>query len=118
MEKNHSTTLLTWGILLVGANLRLPITMIPPLLPTIERTLGLPASMAGMLTTIPLLMFALASPLIAKMGNRRGNEWSLLIALIILLLGSLLRIDQTWLYRCANIRRNACSSQCGKSVWR
>ena len=67
MEKNHSTTLLTWGILLVGANLRLPITMIPPLLPTIERTLGLPASMAGMLTTIPLLMFALASPLIAKM---------------------------------------------------
>ena len=92
MEKNHSTTLLTWGILLVGANLRLPITMIPPLLPTIERTLGLPASMAGMLTTIPLLMFALASPLIAKMGNRRGNEWSLLIALIILLLGSLLRI--------------------------
>lgn len=92
MEKNQSTTLLTWGILLVGANLRLPITMIPPLLPTIERTLGLPASMAGMLTTIPLLMFALASPLIAKMGNRRGNEWSLLIALIILLLGSLLRI--------------------------
>lgn len=55
MEKNHSTTLLTWGILLVGANLRLPITMIPPLLPTIERTLGLPASMAGMLTTVSLI---------------------------------------------------------------
>ncbi|WFB41937.1 MFS transporter [Lacticaseibacillus huelsenbergensis] len=92
MEKHHSTTLLTWGILLVGANLRLPITMIPPLLPTIEHTLGLPASMAGLLTTIPLLMFALASPVIAKMGNRRGNEWSLLVALVILLLGSLLRI--------------------------
>lgn len=93
MKKNHtSTAWLTWGIMLVGANLRLPITMIPPLLPTIKQTLGLPASMAGMLTTIPLLMFALASPLIAKMGNRRGNEWSLLVALVILLAGSLLRI--------------------------
>ena len=49
-EKNHtSTAWLTWGIMLVGANLRLPITMIPPLLPTIKQTLGLPASMAGML---------------------------------------------------------------------
>ncbi|EPC81765.1 cyanate permease, partial [Lacticaseibacillus paracasei subsp. paracasei Lpp126] len=41
MKKNHtSTAWLTWGIMLVGANLRLPITMIPPLLPTIKQTLG------------------------------------------------------------------------------
>ncbi len=90
--RTHRTALLTLGIFLIGANLRLPITMIPPLLPELKQTLSLSPNVAGLLTTIPLLMFAIISPLIAKLGNTKGNEWSLLIAAFILMVGSYLRI--------------------------
>ncbi|WP_127849082.1 MFS transporter [Lacticaseibacillus hulanensis] len=92
MGKKRSTWLIICGILLVGANLRLPITMIPPLMSSLESQIGLPASLSGMLTTIPLLMFALVSPIIGRLGSRRGNEGVLLIALVVLAAGSYLRV--------------------------
>ncbi|WP_057738515.1 MFS transporter [Liquorilactobacillus uvarum] len=87
----HHFSLVTLGIFLIGANLRLPITMIPPLLPELKETLGLSPNTAGFLTTIPLLMFAVLSPLIAKLGNTKGNEWSLLATSFLLMIGSYLR---------------------------
>lgn len=92
LNRPRRVALLTLGIFLIGANLRLPITMIPPLLPELKQTLNLSTNFAGLLTTIPLLMFAIISPLIAKLGNQKGNEWSLLLAAFVLMLGSYLRI--------------------------
>lgn len=87
------------GILLIAANLRLPITMIPPILPWLQSQLGFATSMSGLLTTIPLIMFALLSPVIAQWSRRWGNLRVLLVSLIILTIGCYLRsLTQTgWL---------------------
>lgn len=50
------------GILLIAANLRGPITAMPPLLAQIQADFGLGTTAAGALTTLPLLAFALLSP--------------------------------------------------------
>jgi len=80
------------SMMLVAANLRLPITIIPPLLSTIEKNLGIPKSLAGMITSIPLITFAILSPLIVKFSKKLGNELTIFIFFIILILGSFLRI--------------------------
>jgi len=80
------------SMMLVAANLRLPITIIPPLLSTIENNLGIPKSLAGMITSIPLITFAIFSPLIVKFSKKLGNELTIFIFFIILILGSFLRI--------------------------
>ncbi|PWG00140.1 CynX/NimT family MFS transporter [Levilactobacillus bambusae] len=91
---------LTLGLIMVAANMRLPITMMPGLLPMLKRSLGMPSSMAGLLTTIPLLTFAVVSPLLARLGRRYGNEFIIYVTLIILALGSYLRIipSMAWLF--------------------
>ncbi|MDF7672997.1 MFS transporter [Lactobacillus sp. ESL0701] len=80
------------GILLIAANLRLPITMIPPILPWLHSEIGLASSMSGWLTTIPLIMFALLSPIIAHLGIKKGNAKVLFFTLLILAIGGYLRV--------------------------
>lgn len=92
MRKTRYSFLIVLGILLVGANLRLPISMLPPMLPELKQAVGLQPAMAGLLTTIPLVMFALISPVMGHLGAQRSNERVLLGALIILAAGSYLRI--------------------------
>jgi MFS transporter, CP family, cyanate transporter len=80
------------GILFIAANLRLPITMMPPLVPWLKNNLGLSTSMSGLLTTIPLIVFALLSPTIANLGIKKGNAQVLLGTLVTLVVGCYLRI--------------------------
>jgi len=54
--------------------------------------LGIPKSLAGMITSIPLITFAILSPLIVKFSKKLGNELTIFIFFIILILGSFLRI--------------------------
>lgn len=97
MEENvhQHSQYLTLGMMLAAANMRLPITMMPGLISSLRRTLGLPSSMAGLLTTIPLLTFAVMSPLIARWGRRYGNELTIYVMLMILAAGSYLRVIPT-----------------------
>ena len=87
----HSPLLLL-SIVFVAANMRLPITLMPPLLDTIKQTFHIPTALSGLLTTIPLLTFAIMSPFIAKLGKRFGNEVIIYILLIVLAIGSAVRI--------------------------
>lgn len=80
------------AIFLLSMNMRLPIAALPPILPQIIRASGLPTSLAGIITTIPLLLFALGSPLIAKCAARFGRELTVVFFFALLSLGSLLRI--------------------------
>lgn len=96
MQKRYRWLLL--GIILVGTCLRMPITAIPALLDTIQRSLQLPASLLGSLTTIPLLCFALLSPFAPQLARRWGNELTIFIALVFLMFGDFLRgFSATWL---------------------
>ncbi len=82
-------------MMLIAANLRLPITIIPPLLPSIERALNLPSSMAGLITSIPLMTFAIFSPIIVKLAQRWGNERTVFALFLLLIVGTYLRIIPT-----------------------
>lgn len=79
-------------LLLTAANLRTPITATGPILENIRLSFGLSASAAGVINFLPLLMFALLAPPAAWSGNRFGLERSLWGSLLLIVLGSLLRI--------------------------
>lgn len=83
--------LLLVGILLVATNLRAPITGLAPLLSMIQDTFALGTARAGLLTTLPLLAFALVSPLAPWLARRVGLERALFGALALIAAGIVLR---------------------------
>ena len=93
-----ASTILVIGIILIAANLRAPIAGIGPVLDQMIDSLHLSQSQAGMLTTLPLLAFAIASPLATALAKKQGIEISLFIALIMIALGLFSRIiDSTFM---------------------
>ncbi|PSL05824.1 CynX/NimT family MFS transporter [Cecembia rubra] len=84
--------LLFTGILLVSFNLRPSITAIGPLIPMIREDLGLSNGWVGFLTTLPLLTFATFSLFAASIGKYFGNAKAILYALLLLLIGSVVRV--------------------------
>jgi len=79
------------GILLIAANLRAPVTGVAPLLDLLRDHFHLSAGAAGLLTTLPLLGFALMSPAAARLGQRHGLGQTLFVAMLVLFTGILLR---------------------------
>ncbi|OBW99860.1 MFS transporter [Gallibacterium genomosp. 1] len=90
--KQRNTTFLILGIMMIGVVLRMPFTAIPPILHEIATEFSIPISQLGILTTLPLIMFALVSPFAAKLGQRFGLEKLFAMALVLMLIGSTLRI--------------------------
>lgn len=83
--------LLIAGILLIATSLRVTFTGAAPLLDAIRTDYALTTAQTGLLTTLPLLAFALISPLAASLARRIGMERSLLIALLLIIAGIALR---------------------------
>ena len=79
------------GILIAALSLRGPIVSPTPVLRQIESDLGIGAATAGLLTTAPVLMFALLTPVAALVIRRAGAELALMITLTGVLLGTFLR---------------------------
>ncbi|MEN9705133.1 MAG: hypothetical protein RLZZ393_1012 [Pseudomonadota bacterium] len=76
----------------VATCLRSSITGVGPLLATIRSDLGLTATAAGVLSSLPLLMFAVGAPA-SRLARNHGTERMLLGALCVLLAGILLRSE-------------------------
>lgn len=87
--------LLVLGILLIAANLRATFTGIAPVLEQIINHFGLSASQAGFLTTLPLIAFAVASPMAATLAKKQGLEHTLFVALLFILAGVAARVINT-----------------------
>lgn len=83
--------LLFTGIIFVAFNLRPAITSVGPLIGLIREDTGISNSLAGLLTTLPLVAFAAISPLAPKMAKKLGSERSILLGLIVLGIGILIR---------------------------
>lgn len=79
------------AIVAVSVILRAPITGVGSLLGMIREGLGLGSGMAGFLTTIPLLAFAVVSLLVGGLGSRFGAGRVMLGGLAILTIGILVR---------------------------
>lgn len=83
--------LLVLGIIFIAAALRAPFTSVGPLIQMIQEDLGLSNTVAGAITTIPLLAFAILSPFAPKLARRFGLANVLLMAMVMLAIGILIR---------------------------
>lgn len=90
MKKNSK--FLFFGLIMMGLILRVPFTSIPPILTDIARGLHISVSSLGILTTIPLLMFAIFSPIAPRIAQKFGIARTFTGVLTLLMIGSLLRI--------------------------
>lgn len=79
------------GILMIATTLRVTFTGAAPLLDTIRSAYSLTTAQTGLLTTLPLLAFALISPLAAPVARRFGMERSLFAALLLICAGIAIR---------------------------
>lgn len=75
------------GVLLIGVNLRVGFVTVGPLLEEISRDLGISAGQAGLLTGLPLAMFALFSPVAPAVAARTGLDRALWLSLLLLTAG-------------------------------
>ena len=87
MKQKHSHFLIP-GILLLGIVLRAPFTTLSTVLSDIASGLGVEVSSLGLLTSLPLLTFAIFSPFAASWAKRFGIERLFLGVLIVMTLGS------------------------------
>ncbi|MEC1402916.1 MFS transporter [Bacillus subtilis] len=93
--KSKRSLSLTWpiiiGIVLISLTMRSPLTSVGPLVGSIRESLGLSHTMAGLLTTLPLLAFSLLSPFTPILARRFGMERIILYALVLLMVGIAVR---------------------------
>lgn len=87
---NHGALLIA-GILMIATTLRVTFTGAAPLLDAIRTDYGLTTAQTGLLTTLPLLAFALVSPLAAGIARRIGMERSLFVAMLLICVGIAVR---------------------------
>jgi CP family cyanate transporter-like MFS transporter len=79
------------GVMTAALSLRGPIVSPTPVLAQIESDLGIGSATAGLLTTAPVLMFALLTPVAALVIRRAGAELALLVSLSGVLIGTYVR---------------------------
>lgn len=83
--------LLLLGLVLVALNLRPALSSMAPVLGLVSEGLGLNASQAGLLTTLPVLCLGLFAPLAPVLARRFGSERVILGILATLALGIVVR---------------------------
>jgi len=86
-----STILLVVTTLIVAANLRPAITSVGSAIGLIADGTGLSEGELGVLGALPLLAFAVVSPLVHRVSRRLGIELTVLIALLVLIAGTVVR---------------------------
>ncbi|WP_258802348.1 MFS transporter [Pseudarthrobacter sp. NS4] len=79
------------GLLLIAVNLRVSFVSVGPVLANISDDLGLSSAAAGFLTGLPLIAFAVFSPLAPGFASRLGLDRALWMSLLILASGIVLR---------------------------
>jgi CP family cyanate transporter-like MFS transporter len=77
---------------LLGLNLRTVITSLPPLISEVRGDLGLSATVAGLLTTLPVLCFGAAAAGAPWVVRRLGAEGGLLACMGLLIAGTAVRL--------------------------
>ncbi|NDZ78289.1 MFS transporter [Streptomyces sp. SID10853] len=84
--------LLIAGIVLLALNLRPALVAVSPLAPSIRDSSGMSSPAISMLTSLPLLCFGLLAPISPRLGRRLGMERALLVAMGLIVAGTLVRL--------------------------
>lgn len=80
------------SIVLISVNLRSHVAAIGPLLPIISDYFNISSSNASFILTIPLISFAILSPIVAKISNRIGIENTIFIGIVLMFVSSIARL--------------------------
>ncbi|MEJ8764297.1 MULTISPECIES: MFS transporter [unclassified Oceanobacillus] len=88
---NLQNLILTIGIIFVAFNLRPAITSIGPLIRLIRDDVDITNGTAGLLTSLPLITFAIVSPIVPKLSRKLTSEIALIIGLLLIIIGILIR---------------------------
>ena len=91
MTKKSNSILIILGVIFLSLILRTPITSVGAILGPLKSILEINNTVAGFITTIPLIAFAIFSPVVAKLSNKAGLEKTLLLAVITISIGLALR---------------------------
>lgn len=83
--------LLLAAMLLAGVNLRTAVTSVGPVLDEVQTGVGLSDAAAGVLTTLPVISFALLGSLTPRLARRHGERRVLCGALVLMTAGLLAR---------------------------
>src|SRR5690349_8848425 len=86
-----SRAVLILAILVVAANLRPTLTAFGSVVPLIKADTGLNAAALGLLGAVPLLAFAVVSPLVHLLTRAIGAERAVLVATLVLIVGTAVR---------------------------
>ena len=89
--KRSPGKLLILGIIFVTLAIRGPITSVGPVVDLIKADFYLSNGVAGMITTLPLMAFAVVSSFIARISSRFTYGWTMFYGLLLIILGELLR---------------------------
>jgi len=81
----------TVAIILISLMMRTPIVEIAPVIGNIQADLGISASVAGLLTSIPVLCFAVATPFAVWIVRRGGTTFAVTVLVAGTLVGWVLR---------------------------
>ena len=91
MTKQTNKVIILLGIIFLGMILRTPITSVGAIIGPLKNLLEINNTVAGLITTIPLIAFAIFSPFVAKISNKIGLGKTLYLAAIVTSIGLLLR---------------------------
>ena len=85
-----------WGVILaivfIASTLRAPLTSVGPVVDVIKQVMEINNSVAGILTTIPLIIFAIVSPFVSKVTARLTMSRTILYSTMLLIVALYLRI--------------------------
>src|SRR5690554_279688 len=84
-----ATVFFVIAIIFYASTLRTPLTGVGPIISNIRDGLGISNALAGFLTTIPLLAFAIISPFAPRISRKFGMEYTLFYSIILLTIGIL-----------------------------
>lgn len=79
------------ALVLVTLNFRTPIIAVTAVIGDLEAHLGMDATQAGLLTSLPVLCFALGAPIAAWTIRLTGAERSIVVTLVGVLIGTVIR---------------------------
>lgn len=89
--KTRDSILIVLGILFISFNLRAPITAVGSFIDMIKSEFPMSNAMAGFITTLPLIAFAVVSPLVARITHRIGHFKTMMAGLLLIVLGLVVR---------------------------
>lgn len=92
-QRMNDAWLLVVAIVLVASTLRAPLTAVGPVVDQIKSALSISNSTAGILTTIPLLIFGIVSPFVSRISAKLTMSKTVLLSTIIVILALVIRIS-------------------------